>query len=103
MIPTVEPDALQKDKRKGKRLFWKEAMISLAHAKGSRTPVYAGMIEGGIEKTRRQLFECAMRAGFGANSHAHTVGDDGPWIVGQVGDPFGSQGSYPIDVYHVCE
>jgi hypothetical protein len=34
MIPVVEPDADQKDKRKGKKLSWKEAKISLAHAKG---------------------------------------------------------------------
>ena len=33
MVPIVEPDADQKDKRKGKKLSWKEAKISLAHAK----------------------------------------------------------------------
>ena len=65
MIPIVEPDVGQKDKRKGKTLSWREAKISLAHAKGSQTPVYAGMIEGGVEKAGRQLFECAVRAGFG--------------------------------------
>ncbi len=103
MIPIVEPDALQNDKRKGKRLIWREAKLSLAHAKWSRTPVYAGMIEGGVEKAGRQLFECAMRAGFGANSHVHAVGDGAPWIVGQVEEQFGAQGSYLIDFYHVCE
>jgi len=35
MIPVVEPDAGQKDKRKGKKLSWREAKISLAHAKGA--------------------------------------------------------------------
>jgi hypothetical protein len=29
MVPTVEPDAAQKDKRKGKELVWKEAKIFL--------------------------------------------------------------------------
>jgi hypothetical protein len=103
MIPIMEPDAGQKDKRKGKKLFWKEAKISLAHGKGSRTPVYAGTIEGGVETAGRQLFECAVRAGFGANSHVHAVGDGAPWIVGQVEERFGVQGSYLIDFYHVCE
>jgi hypothetical protein len=42
MIPIVETDAGQKDKRKGKKLVWNEAKISLAHAKGSKTPVYGG-------------------------------------------------------------
>ena len=103
MIPIVEPDASQKDKRKGKTLAWREAKLCLAHAKGSQTPVYAGMIEGGVETAGRQLLACAVRAGFGANSHVHAVGDGAPWIVGQVEKQFGTQGSYLIDFYHVCE
>jgi hypothetical protein len=57
--------------------LWKEAKISLA-----RTSVYAGTIEGGVETAGRQLFECAVRAGFGKNSYVHAVGDGAPWIVG---------------------
>ena len=103
MIPIVEPDAGQKDKRKGKTLSWKEAKISLAHAKGSKTPVYAGTIAGGPQVAGLQLLDCALRAGFGANSHVHAVGDGAPWIVDQVATQFGEQGSYLIDFYHVCE
>ena len=103
MIPIVEPDAGQKDKRKGKTLSWREAKICLAHAKGSQTPCYAGTIEGGVETAGRQLLACAVRAGFGANSHVHAVGDGAPWIVGQVEEQFAAQGSYLIDFYHVCE
>ena len=103
MIPIVEPDARQKDKRKGKTLSWREAKISLAHAKGSRTPIYAGAIEGGVETAGRQLLGCAVRAGFGADSRVHAVGDGAAWIVGQVEAQFGPQGGYLIDFYHVCE
>ena len=103
MIPVVEPAADQKDKRKGKKLSWKEAKISLAHAKGNRTPVYGGGIEGGVEVAGRRLFDCAVRAGFGADSRVHAVGDGAPWIVGQIEERFGAQGSYLIDFYHVCE
>ena len=103
MIPIVEPDANQKDKRKGKTLSWREAKICLAHAKGSATPFYAGTIEGGVETAGRQLLECAVRAGFGANSRVHAVGDGAPWILGQVEEQFGDQASYLIDFYHVCE
>ena len=103
MVPVMEPDANQKDKRKGKKLSWKEAKISLAHAKGSRTPVYGGGIEGGVEAAGRRLFACAVRAGFGADSRVHAVGDGAPWIVGQIEELFGEQGSYLIDFYHVCE
>jgi hypothetical protein len=103
MIPVVHPDADQKDRRKGKTLSWKEAKISLAHAKGSRTPVYGGGIEGGVEVAGRRLFACAVRAGFGADSRVHAVGDGAPWIVGQIEERFGEQGSYLIDFFHVCE
>ncbi len=103
MIQVVEPATDQKDKRKGKTLSWKEAKIALAHAKGSRTPVYGGGIEGGVEVAGRRLFDCAVRAGFGADSHVHAVGDGAPWIVGQIEERFGAQGSYLIDFYHVCE
>jgi len=89
MIPIVEPDPDQKDKRKGKKVSWREGKISLAHAKGSRTPVYAGTIEGGVETAGRQLLECSVRAGFGSDSHVHAVGDGAPWIVGQVEQQFG--------------
>ena len=78
MTPVMMPDAGQKDKRKGKTLSWQEAKISLAHAKGSRTPVYVGGIEGGLEDAGRRLFACAVRAGFGADSHVHAVGDGAP-------------------------
>jgi hypothetical protein len=103
MIPIVEPDKTRKDKRKGKTLSWREAKLCLAHAKGSRTPVYGGTIEGGVETAGQQLFACAVRAGFGATSKVHAVGDGAPWIVGQVEEQFGAQASYLIDFYHVCE
>ncbi len=103
MLPVVEPDASQKDKRKGKALSWREAKISLAHGKGSRTPIYGGGIEGGVEAAGRKLLACAVRAGFGTDSQVHAVGDGAPWIVGQIEQQFGEQGSYLIDFYHVCE
>jgi hypothetical protein len=103
MIPVMAPDPSQKDKRKGKTLSWREAKIALAHAKGSRTPVYGGGIEGGVEAAGQRLLACAVRAGFGVDSRVHAVGDGAPWIVGQIEERFGEQGSYLIDFYHVCE
>lgn len=103
MIPIMAPDETQRDKRKGKTLSWREAKLCLAHPKGSQTPVYAGTIEGGVESAGRQLFACAVRAGFGATSKVHAVGDGAPWIVDQVEQRFGAQGGYLIDFYHVCE
>lgn len=103
MVPIMEPSPDAKDKRKGKKLSWREAKLSLAHEKGSVTAVYAGSIEGGVEAAGRQLLSCAVRAGFGTSTPVHAVGDGAPWIVGQVEAQFGDQGSYLIDFFHVCE
>jgi hypothetical protein len=103
MVPTVEPNREAKDKRKDKTLSWREAKLSLAHALGSVTPVYAGSIEGGVEAAGRQLLACAVRAGFGTRSRVHAVGDGAPWILGQMEEQFGGQARYLIDFYHVCE
>lgn len=103
MVPIMEPSGAEKDKRKGKALLWREAKLSLAHVQGSRTPVYAGSIEGGVDAAGRQLLACAVRAGFGTSSRVHAVGDGAPWIVGQIDEQFGDQGRYLIDFYHVCE
>nr|WP_294557005.1 hypothetical protein [uncultured Rhodopila sp.] len=94
MIPVVEPDASRTDKRKGKTLSWREAKIALAHGKGSRTPVYGGVIEGGVEAAGRTLLTCAVRAGFGTDSQVHAVADGAPWIAGQIEQQFVEQGSY---------
>lgn len=103
MVPTVEPDAAQKDKRKGKKLLWKEAKICLVHAKGSKTPVFGGTLQGDVVTAGQHLFACATAAGFGTNSRIHAVGDGAPWIADQVEQQFGAQGSFLIDFFHVCE
>jgi len=103
MVPTVEPDAAQQDKRKGKKLVWKEAKICLAHAKGSTTLAFGGTLQGDALRAGQHLFACARAAGFGTNSRIHAVGDGAPWIADQVEQRFGTQGSYLIDFFHVCE
>jgi hypothetical protein len=103
MVPTVEPDGAQPDQRKGKKLVWKEAKICLAHAKGSQTLAFGGTLQGDAATAGQHLFACAKAAGFGSNSRIHAVGDGAPWIAEQVEQHFGTQGSYLIDFFHVCE
>jgi hypothetical protein len=52
---------------------------------------------------RRRLLACAVRAGFGADSRVHAVGDGAPWIAAQVEERFGDQGAYLVDFFHLCE
>jgi len=49
-------------------LFWKEAKLSLAHAHGSTTPVYAATLGGGVAVAGQQLLTCAIAAGLGTNT-----------------------------------
>lgn len=103
MVPTVEPNPEQKDKRKGKHLQWKEAKLCLAHTKGSKTLAYGGTLQGDVTAAGQQMFACAKAVGLGTNSRVHAVGDGAQWIADQVDQQFGAQGRYLVDFFHVCE
>ena len=74
MVPIVEADATQKDRRKGKTLR-EEAKLCLAHAAGSKTLSYGGTLQGDVDEAGKQLFASAKSAGFGKTSQVHAVGD----------------------------
>jgi len=103
MVPTVRSDAASADRRKAKTVQWQEAKVSLAHAQGSTQMVYGATLLGDVDTAGSQLRACAKRAGFGKGHRVHGVGDGAPWIAAQVKQRFGSQGSYLLDFYHVCE
>jgi len=44
-----------------------------------------------------------VAAGVGTNTQLHGVGDGAPWIAEQFAATFGSQASYLVDFYHVCD
>ena len=103
MVPVVEPSPTADDKRKGKRLNWQEVRLNLVHRHGSVTPLFGGNFAGGVEESGRQWWRGATKAGFGPGSHLHAVGDGAPWIVNQVDLQFGTQGTYLVDFFHLCE
>ncbi len=103
MVPTVRSEATQGDRRKGKSVQWQEAKVSLAHVQGSKELTYAATLLGDVDMAGKQLRACAKRAGFGKGHRVHGVGDGAPWIAKQVRQRFGSQGSYLLDFYHVCD
>jgi len=103
MVPIVETDETQADKRKGKKLRWQEAKMCLAHPQGSKTLAFGGTLNGDVDTAGQCLFNCAVQAGFGTSTPIHGVGDGAPWIADQVEKKFGAQGSYLIDFYHTCD
>lgn len=102
MVPIVETGIKEGDRRKNKKLFWKEARLSMAHIHGSKTIYFAGTMMG-VEHAGQQLFDCFKRAGGNEKSKVHALGDGAQWIANQVELKFGSRGSYLIDFYHLCE
>ena len=67
MIPITQADTSQSDRRKGKVLSWREAKLSLVHAKGSQDVAYGGTVQGGVEAAGRvdeviQVLERHMEA-----------------------------------------
>lgn len=103
MIPVVKIAAKgPKDRRKRRQLDWQEARLSLAYRAGSIEKHYQATLQA-VEVAGGQLLECARRAGAGRKSRIHCVGDGAGWIVRQVEERFGGQGSYLIDFYHVSE
>lgn len=49
------------------------------------------------------MLNCAISVGFNQSSTVHCVGDGAPWIADQVSLVFGTQGSFLIDFFHLCE
>lgn len=90
------------DKRKHKSHHYCEARLSLAHEKGSVSPVFAGTLSG-VEVAGTQLMGCVKRVGFDKKTKVHCVGDGAVWIAHQVEERFGDNGAYLVDFYHLCE
>lgn len=103
MIPIVSIDEESEDKRKNKKLHWKEARLSLVHEKGSVTPKFGVVFQGSVDDAGQSLLNAAVLADFGNKTQLHAVGDGASWIANQVKDKFGTQGSYLVDFYHVCD
>ncbi|CDH44236.1 conserved hypothetical protein [Candidatus Contendobacter odensis Run_B_J11] len=103
MVPVVEPSPDAEDKRQGQVLSWKEVRLNLVHPQGSVTPMFGGHFAGGVEESGRQGWRCAAKAGFGPGSPLHAVGDGAPWIANPVDLQVGTQGTYWVDFFHLCE
>jgi hypothetical protein len=106
LIPTVQctaPAGAEKpDRRRSRKLAWKEARVSLVRRPESVSAVFAVTL-GGPEEAGRQLGRLAEWSGLKPGSRVHGLGDGAPWIAEQMEIQFGAQGSYLIDFYHLCD
>lgn len=107
MLPIVEtaepmPGEVPKDRRKTRKVSWKEARLGLAHEPGSVTPIFGATL-GSVEEAGERLAVCALAAGAGSQTKFHGVGDGAVWITEQMEVQFGSQAHYLVDFYHLCD
>ena len=99
MIPVVETAGMGEegvDRRKTRKLDWKEVRLCLAHEPGSVTPIFGATV-GGADEAGEEMAGCAVRAGAGRDTKLHCLGDGAVWISEQVELRFGTQGSYLLD------
>ena len=102
VVETAEASETSIDRRKTRKLSWKEARLCLAHAPGSVTPAFAATT-GGVEEAGKQWLQCAIAAGAGSQTKFHGLGDGASWITDQMELQFGTQAHYLVDFYHLCQ
>jgi hypothetical protein len=65
MVPIVNIDAEQPDKRKKKALCYREARLTLAREKGSVSPVFSAMLKE-VSTAGEHMADCVQRVGLGS-------------------------------------
>lgn len=102
MVPIVETRKDVADARKGKMTFWREAKVCIVQRQGDVMPK-VGVTMAGPAEAGAILKRLAEALGFNAQTEVHCVGDGAPWICAQIEEQFGAQGSFLVDLFHVCE
>lgn len=101
LIPVVAHEATAGDRRKRKKLFWREVRLCSARPKGKARSRYGATL-GSLEATASLWRETAQRAGLTDQTQVHGVGDGAPWIVEKFKENFPG-GRFLLDFYHVSE
>ncbi len=102
MVPIVKAQADAPDARKGKSTYWREAKVCIVQRQGEVVPKVGVTMDGPAE-AGAILKQLAVALGFNARTQVHCVGDGAPWIADQIEEQFGTQGSFLVDLFHVCE
>lgn len=103
MIPIVSfEDNGSLDKRKWRKVGWKEARLSVVREDKSLTRIFLATL-GSTERAGDLLGRCAKRLGWCEETKIHCLGDGALWIQEQVERIFGTKGSYLIDFFHLSE
>lgn len=106
LLPIVSPTLCDGkppgDRRRHKKLEWKEVRLCAARPDGRAQAIY-GAVMGSVLEAGLVWEGVAQRAGLAQSSCVHGVGDGAEWIAEQFALRFGNQGRYLVDFYHVSE
>lgn len=96
----VTTDPLRTDRRKSRKVGYREVRLCAASAQGSDRICYEATFDA--VQNVAPLWSCAAKnAGMGIDSKVHILSDGAEWIHTQGEIAFGRQGTHLIDLYHV--
>lgn len=105
MIPIVDfsDKDPSKDKRKTRKLLWKEARLCFSRDSSKVDAIFRATLKS-VDVVGDIWFSTAVTAGMGTKTNVHCVGDGAPWIKDQADRVFGGgMSSFLVDFYHVSE
>lgn len=102
LLPQVEFAPGPGDRRKLRKVAYRETRLLAAQASG-QTRTYYAISCGDLTETGEQWMQTALQAGWASHSDLHAVGDGAEWIARLSDTGFGPQGHYLVDLFHVSE
>ena len=102
ILPQVEFAPGSGDRRKRRKVVWKETRLCAVRAVG-QTQTHYGVSCGDLAETAAQWERTAHQAGWAAPTAIHAVGDGAEWIARLATQCFGARGRCLVDLFHVGE
>ena len=90
------------DRRKTRKVEYKEMRLFAARAQGRAQASYSGGFVG-MDSAGNHWASCALLAGWGAETRVHGCFDGAQWISLRFDEQFGKRGDYLIDFFHLCD
>ena len=100
LLPHVEFAAGPGDRRKRRKVAFREVRLLAARAAGQTLASYAVSL-GDLAEAEAQWQHAARQAGWAAPTYIHPVGDGAEWIAARARTAFGPPARYLLDLYHV--
>ncbi len=98
----VSTDSQSSDRRKSRRIDFKEARLCAATKHKTDRVFYEATFET-VDEVGLKWAQATKQAGRGLNSHIHVVSDGATWIASQAKQLFGEHGTFLVDFFHLCE